>query len=87
MHGHGFEVILHANVDLRGGALAIDYDYLDACWLPVQNELDYTCLNDIPGLGNPTSELIASWIWNRLKQDLPELSWVTVYETASCGEF
>jgi 6-pyruvoyltetrahydropterin/6-carboxytetrahydropterin synthase len=85
MHGHGFEVILHAHVDLHGGALAIDYDYLDACWAPIQNELDYACLNDIPGLANPTSELIASWIWDRLRQGLPELSWVTVYETASCG--
>jgi 6-pyruvoyltetrahydropterin/6-carboxytetrahydropterin synthase len=47
--------------------------------------LDHTCLNDIHGLHNPTSEIISAWIWNRLKPQLPELSWVTVYETASCG--
>ncbi len=29
--------------------------------------------------------MISSWIWERLKPALPELSWVTVYETATCG--
>ena len=85
MHGHGFEVILHAHVDLGARALGIDYDELDRCWTPIGNELEHACLNDIPGLANPTSELIARWIWERLKPRLPELSWVTVYETASCG--
>ena len=85
MHGHGFEVILHANVDLGRRDLSIDYDRLDACWAPIHAEIHQTCLNDIPSLENPTSELIASWIWNRLKPTLPELSWVTVYETATCG--
>lgn len=85
MHGHGFEVILHANVNLGARDLGVDYDHLDACWAPINAEIHQACLNDIAGLQNPTSELIASWIWERLKPTLPELSWVTVYETASCG--
>ena len=85
MHGHGFEVIVHANQDLGARAISIDYDHLDAIWAPLQRELDYRCLNDIEGLGNPTSELISSWLWNRLSAVLPELSWVTVFETGSCG--
>ena len=85
MHGHGFEVILHADQDLTTSELGVDYDYLDSLWAPIFAELDHTCLNDIPGLENPTSEVISSWIWKRLKPQLPELSWVTVYETASCG--
>lgn len=85
MHGHTFEVILHANQDLGARAMGIDYDYLDKIWAPVHAELNYACLNDIPGLENPTSEVISSWIWHRIKPELPELSWVTVYETASCG--
>jgi 6-pyruvoyltetrahydropterin/6-carboxytetrahydropterin synthase len=47
--------------------------------------LDHACLNDIKVLENPTSELIASWIWKRLKTRLPQMAWVTVYETATCG--
>ncbi len=85
MHGHGFEVILHARVAAAGRALGVDYDAIDAAWALIARELDHACLNDLPGLGNPTSELIASWIWGRLKPALPSLAWVTVYETASCG--
>jgi 6-pyruvoyltetrahydropterin/6-carboxytetrahydropterin synthase len=85
MHGHGFEVIVHADQDLGQRDLGVDYDQLDALWAPLHAELDRACLNDIPGLQNPTSELISSWVWQRLKPQLPELSWVTVYETASCG--
>lgn len=85
MHGHGFEVILHADQDLGSKPLGIDYDRIDELWAPIHAELDHACLNDIPGLENPTSEMIAAWVWTRLKSELPELSWVTVYETAQCG--
>ena len=85
MHGHGFEVILHANQDIAGRDLGVDFDYLEAIWAPVQAELHYACLNDIPGLENPTSELLARWVWERIKPALPPLSWVTVYETSTAG--
>jgi 6-pyruvoyltetrahydropterin/6-carboxytetrahydropterin synthase len=86
MHGHGFEVIVHANRNLAAREdLSIDYDHLDDCWAPLHHLLNYTCLNDLPGLENPTSEMLSSWIWARLKPALPELSWITVYETGSCG--
>lgn len=85
MHGHGFEVILHSYQALGARPMGIDFDHLDSLWCPIQEELNYSCLNDLAGLENPTSELIASWIWGRLKPQLPELSWITVYETASCG--
>jgi 6-pyruvoyltetrahydropterin/6-carboxytetrahydropterin synthase len=85
MHGHGFEVILHADQDIGQRDMGLDFDYLAKCWAPIRAEFQHACLNDIPGLENPTSEVIAGWIWRRLKPQLPELSWVTVYETASSG--
>lgn len=85
MHGHGFEVILHADQDLAGSDMGIDLDHLAACWAPLQQQLHYQCLNDIPGLENPTSEMLCEWIWRQLKPGLSELSWVTVYETATAG--
>jgi 6-pyruvoyltetrahydropterin/6-carboxytetrahydropterin synthase len=86
MHGHSFEVILHADITLGGNeSIGIDYDYIDKLWQPIHAKLDHTCLNDVPGLENPTSELISSWIWAQLKPNFSQLSWVTVYETASCG--
>jgi 6-pyruvoyltetrahydropterin/6-carboxytetrahydropterin synthase len=85
LHGHGFEVILHVQQDVGGCALGLDYDALDVHWAPLHALLDHACLNDIPGLEIPTSELFAAWLWQRLKPGLPELRWVTVYETAQCG--
>lgn len=85
LHGHGFEVILHADQDVGERDLGVDYDHLDALWAPLAARLHHRCLNDIPGLENPTSELIASWVWNELKPTLPELSWVTCFETSSSG--
>ena len=85
LHGHGFEVIVHANQDLGMRPISIDYDHIDAIWEPLHAQLNYRCLNEIEGLENPTSENLSAWIWKRLKPSLPELSWVTVFETASCG--
>lgn len=80
MHGHGFEVIVQARA--QDG---VDYDRLDAVWAPLQHALHYACLNELAGLENPTSEMMSSWIWQRLQAQLPSLALVTVYETASCG--
>ena len=84
MHGHGFEVTLHAVAPGRREG-EVDGDALDRCWAPLRAELDHACLNDLPGLQNPTSELIAGLLWQRLQPALPGLSWVTVSETDTCG--
>ena len=52
---------------------------------PCSSELDHYFLNDIPGLENPTSEVLARWIWNRLLPALPELSQIVVRETCTSG--
>ena len=85
MHGHGFEVILHADQDLADQAMGVDFDQIAAAWAPLHEQLHLACLNDIAGLENPTSELLAHWLWQRIKPRLPPLSWITVYETATAG--
>ncbi|WP_295580818.1 6-carboxytetrahydropterin synthase [uncultured Lamprocystis sp.] len=85
MHGHGFEVILHADQDLGGQDMGVDFDHLAVVWAPFHAQLHYACLNDIAGLENPTSELLARWLWQRIQPTLPALSWITVYETATAG--
>lgn len=83
MHGHGFAVTLHAQAS--AGNTPIDCALLDEYWAPLQQQLHYACLNDIPGLENPTSEWLAGWIWERVRARLPALRSVTVRETASSG--
>ena len=85
MHGHGFEVILHVDQDLGDRDLGVDYDRIDALWAPLHAELHHACLNELPGLDNPTSERLAAWIWDRLKPALPLLSEVVVHETCTSG--
>ncbi|MCY0726064.1 6-carboxytetrahydropterin synthase, partial [Klebsiella pneumoniae] len=46
---------------------------------------DHYYLNDIPGLENPTSEVLAKWIWDQMKPLVPLLSAVMVKETCTAG--
>lgn len=85
MHGHSFQVILHANIKLMLNNLSIDYDQLTQLWSLIDESLSYNCLNDVEGLSNPTSEMLAQWIWKKIIPNQPSLSCVSVYETASCG--
>lgn len=78
MHGHGFEAVLHVQA-------SVSHDDIDAAWAPLHFQLNYGCLNELPGLDNPTSEVLASWLWERILPELPGLASVTVYETGSCG--
>jgi 6-pyruvoyltetrahydropterin/6-carboxytetrahydropterin synthase len=48
-------------------------------------ELDHSCLNEIEGLENPTSENLSRWIWEKLSVKLPLLSKKVVRETCTSG--
>mgnify|MGYP002062977867 FL=1 len=63
----------------------MDFADVKRAFQPLFDRLDHHCLNDIEGLENPTSENLASWIWERLAPDLPELSKVVVQETCNAG--
>lgn len=82
LHGHSFKVELSVRglVDPETGWF-IDYGDLDDRWQPLHELLDHNYLNEVPGLENPTSEVLAGFIWERLKPDLPTLTRVTVHET------
>jgi len=84
VHGHSFRVTVRVEgeVDERAGWLQ-DYADLARVWGPVHEALDHRSLNDVPGLENPTSEVLARWIWERLAPELPLLSAVTVAETCT----
>jgi 6-pyruvoyltetrahydropterin/6-carboxytetrahydropterin synthase len=84
LHGHSFRFEIHVRgpVDPRSGWL-IDYGEISDAVRPVRKELDHQYLNEIPGLENPTSEVLAAWIWVRVKPKLPNLSAVVVEETCT----
>jgi 6-pyruvoyltetrahydropterin/6-carboxytetrahydropterin synthase len=84
LHGHSyrFKVIVEGSVDPSQGYL-IDYGEIKKATDPLVKRLDHYHLNDIDGLSNPTSEMLARWIWDRLKPQLPLLSAIVVYETCT----
>jgi len=61
----------------------VDYAEIKRATEPIEAALDHRCLNEIAGLENPTSEVIAAWIWERLKPALPLLTEVLVEETCT----
>jgi 6-pyruvoyltetrahydropterin/6-carboxytetrahydropterin synthase len=63
----------------------MDFADLKAAVKPIIDELDHYYLNDIAGLENPTSEVIARWIWRRLVPTLAGLSQIVVRETCTSG--
>ena len=73
----------------RGSRSAYGLDYrfaeLKAAFKPTYERLDHHYLNDIPGLENPTSEVLAKWIWDQVKPVVPLLSAVMVKETCTAG--
>ena len=48
---------------------------------PILEQLDHAYLNDIPGLENPTFEVLSGWIWEKLHPSLPDLAEVVIHET------
>lgn len=84
LHGHSFkaEIVLAGECDPKLGWL-MDYAQITEAFKPLWQKLDHHYLNEIPGLENPTSEIIAVWIWNRLKPKLPQLTEVIVAETCT----
>ena len=86
LHGHSFQVRVTVTgpVDPVLGWV-IDFADVKAAFAPLMARLDHHYLNEIDGLENPTSEVLAAWIWERLKPALPLLSAVEVRETCTAG--
>ena len=84
MHGHSFqvEVVVEGEIP-HGRHYLVDYGDIKAAIDPIHDQLDHRCLNDIPGLENPTSEMIAKWIWEKLRPSLPLLAEISVHETCT----
>ena len=85
MHGHSFrvEVVVAGEIDPHLGWL-VDYADITAIVEPlIKRELDHRTLNDVPGLENPTSEILSVWLWKRLVDALPGLASITVAETCT----
>jgi 6-pyruvoyltetrahydropterin/6-carboxytetrahydropterin synthase len=88
MHGHTYVVEIRvvgdplADPEDRSGWI-VDYADIAAAWAPIAKLLDHHVLNEVVGLTNPTTEMLAPWILRRLWIDFPRVSSVRVYESST----
>ncbi len=86
LHGHSYQVTVRVEgpVDPVAGWV-VDFAELSAAMAPLLEALDHRYLNEVDGLDNPTSEVLAAWIWDRLAPGLPLLAAIDVRETCTAG--
>jgi queuosine biosynthesis protein QueD len=84
IHGHSFrgELAVRGEVDPVTGWF-VDFAVLKTALDPIVAQLDHYLLNDLEGLENPTSEILAAWIWQRLAPQMPLLHRITIEETCT----
>jgi 6-pyruvoyltetrahydropterin/6-carboxytetrahydropterin synthase len=86
LHGHSFRIVIHVSGDLDADkGWVMDFADVRAAFSPILDQIDHQYLNDIDGLENPTSEVIAKWVWERLHPYLPQLSKIELHETCTAG--
>src|SRR5205807_2033314 len=86
LHGHSFHLSVHVEGPVGGDTgWVIDFADIAGAVKPVIGQLDHYYLNEVAGLENPTSEVMARWVWRRIRPQLPLLSKVIVRETCTSG--
>ena len=79
LHGHSFyvEVTLRGEADVQTGVLR-DFGEVDAALKEVRALLDHRLLNDVEGLGKPTLENLARFIFVQAKGKLADVARVKI---------
>ena len=86
LHGHSYRVriTVDGTVDPDLGWV-VDFADISKAFQPLLQQLDHYYLNEIEGLENPTAEVLARWIWQRLAPRLDNLSKIEIDETCTSG--
>jgi 6-pyruvoyltetrahydropterin/6-carboxytetrahydropterin synthase len=85
LHGHSYRLVVTVDrpVDPASG-MAIDFaDLKRVVMTEAVDRLDHKYVNDF--IDNPTAEVMAAWIWDRLVAPLPGLAEIELWETRSCA--
>ena len=84
LHGHSFqvEVRISGEVDPKTGCVR-DFGEIRDVVQPIIAQLDHRFLNEVEGLDNPTSEILARWIWDRVTERLAGLTEIVIHETCT----
>lgn len=86
LHGHSYtvRVVVRGPVSPETGWV-MDFADIKLAIAPLIEQLDHQYLNEVEGMGIPTTENLARWVWRRLAPALPGLARLEVSETESSG--
>lgn len=86
MHGHTYrlKVFITGPVDNHTGWV-MDFSELKQITNGILSQTDHTLLNNVEGLENPTCELLAVWLWKKIKPLIPGLDKIELHETPTSG--
>jgi 6-pyruvoyltetrahydropterin/6-carboxytetrahydropterin synthase len=86
VHGHTYLLTVYVEgvLDPKLGWI-MDFGDLKDVIKPLVKRIDHKFLNDIEGLENPTCEILAVWIWDRLVNDISGLKRIELNETPTSG--
>ena len=86
VHGHTYHltVFIEGELDSKLGWV-MDFAVIKDVIKPIVDIIDHKYMNDIEGLENPTCEIIAKWLWDRIKPGIPMLTKIELNETPTSG--
>ncbi|HEY5327803.1 MAG TPA: 6-carboxytetrahydropterin synthase QueD [Mucilaginibacter sp.] len=68
LHGHTYHLTIYAEGEvLENEGWVLDFTDMKSVVNPVIDIIDHKLLNNIPGLENPTTEMLSIWLWKRIK--------------------
>lgn len=88
LHGHTYRVRIEIEGEINEATgWVTDYAVIKSGWEAIKEGIDHHNLNEIDGLENPTCEILATWIWRRLKLFVwgDKLARLEIRETERCG--
>jgi len=81
VYGLAFYLDIHVEGGIdRETGWVFDFAEIDKAMKPLHVRIDHHYLNEIEGLENPTSEVLVTWIWERLKPTLHGLTQLVLRE-------
>jgi 6-pyruvoyltetrahydropterin/6-carboxytetrahydropterin synthase len=83
LHGHSFRCQLRVAGTLEPTlGWVVDFADMEKAVEHLRDQLEHRYLNDVAGLDNPTSELLAAWMWREVAPLLPGLAGIVVAESS-----
>lgn len=84
VHGHSYraEVVIRGEPDPATGMI-LDLGLFDRALQDARDGLDHHLLDEVEGLGPPTMENLAAWVWRKLEPACPGLCRVVIHRDSS----